>query len=84
MLSKQILGLNDRELSQFYLKSKFDYNLQINQEDFLEQYACVKTSPIVTWVLDIVSGFSRRDMNIDETQEQNLERKLSCVIEEKL
>jgi hypothetical protein len=36
MMNKQILGLADKELSQFYLKSRFDYNIAIRQDEFVE------------------------------------------------
>jgi hypothetical protein len=36
VLTKQILGLPEREMSHFYLKSKFDYNLSIKQDEFTE------------------------------------------------
>jgi hypothetical protein len=57
-LNRQILGLNDKELSQFYLKSKFDVNLAIKQDEFVEQFPFFKQSSVVSWVPLIVSGFN--------------------------
>jgi hypothetical protein len=65
LLNKQILGLNEKELSQFYLKSRFDYNIAVKQDDFLEQFPIFKSNNVVSWVPNIVSGFNNQNMNIE-------------------
>ena len=82
MLTKHILGLPEREMSHFYLKSKFDYNLSIKQHEFTEQYPFTKSSALVNWVPNIVSGFSRKNMNLDENQEASLTNKLTVMSEQ--
>ena len=60
--------MSDKDLSHFYLKSRFDYNLMVTLEDFLENFKYIKTSPIVTWVADIVMGFNLNNMNVDNLE----------------
>ena len=36
--------------------------------DFLENFKYIKTSPIVTWVADILTGFNLNNMNVDDLE----------------
>ena len=40
----------------------------VTLEDFLENFKYIKTSPIVTWVADIVMGFNLNNMNVDNLE----------------
>jgi hypothetical protein len=47
------------------LKSRFDYNIAIKQDDFLEQFPIFKSNNVVNWVPNIVTGFNNQNMNIE-------------------
>lgn len=84
IMNKTILGLSDKDLGQFYLKSRFDYNISINEREFTDQYPFFKETSLVSWVPKLVEGFNQKNMNIEQGLEVSEGTKLSAHNEERL